>query len=77
MVQFFVWLVLTVVSYFLAPRPKSTAPNAATLDDFQVPTAEDGRAISWLFGSRDITAPDTEWYGDLNVTAVTKDTGGK
>lgn len=72
--QIVLWIVTTVISYALQPKPQNA--KAAGLGDFQVPTAEDGREIPVLFGTRDITGPNVVWYGDLKTKAV-KAKGGK
>jgi len=71
-----IWIVTTALSYFLAPKPKYNAPKAAGLGDFTVPTAEEGREIPVLFGTRDLSGPNVVWYGDLRVVPVQK-SGGK
>lgn len=73
-VQVALWVVSLVVSYALAPKPQSRPP--AGLGDFQVPTAEAGREIPVLFGTRDIKGPNVVWYGHLRSVAVKK-SGGK
>ena len=72
--QVVAWIITAVISAALAPKPPK--PKAAGLGDFQVPTAEDGREIPVLFGTRDITGPNVVWYGDLKTKAV-KAKGGK
>jgi hypothetical protein len=59
----------------LLPGPKN-AP-AMSLDDITAPTAEEGREIPVLFGTRDIKGPNVVWYGDLKTTAVKKKGGKK
>ena len=68
-------LVIAVAVY--AGMPKIQPPKAAALEDFQLPTAEEGRGISVLFGTRDIKGPNVVWYGDLKVQAVKKKGGKK
>lgn len=66
-----VWFVAaTVISIALAPRPPNR--KAAALEDFQVPTAEEGRSIPVVFGTVKITGPNVVWYGDLDKQAVRK-----
>ena len=72
--QIALWVVLQIVSYALTPKPQ--APSPAGLGDFQVPTAEEGREIPVLFGTRDIDGPNVIWYGDLRVVAI-QASGGK
>lgn len=70
--QFLVYLAVlllaTYVSYALAPKPPK--PKSAQLEDFEIPTAQQGRPIPVVFGSPTITGPNVVWYGDLNVKDV-------
>lgn len=68
------FVVSFVVAYATAPKPQSQKP--AGLGDLQVPTAEEGREVPVLFGTRDIKAPNIVWYGDLRTVAI-KSKGGK
>jgi hypothetical protein len=63
-----------VVSYALTPKPQSAKP--AGLGEINVPTAEEGREIPVLFGTRDLSGPNIVWYGDFRTVAVRK-SGGK
>jgi hypothetical protein len=69
------WVVTTVISYALQPKPKSQP--AAGLGDFKVPTAEEGREIPVLFGTRDVEGPNVVWYGHLRAQAIKKKGGKK
>ncbi len=55
-----------------AMQPKTQPTKAAGLGDFTVPTAEDGREIPVLFGTREITGPNVVWYGHLRTVAIRK-----
>ena len=68
-------VVSAVISY--ATRPKIQNAKPASLSDFDVPTAEEGREIPVLFGTRDIEAPNVVWYGDMKAKAVKKKGGKK
>ncbi|MGX1259791.1 VWA domain-containing protein [Sinorhizobium fredii] len=52
----------------LAPKPQNAKP--ASLDDFEAPTAEEGREIPVLFGTKDIKGPNVVWYGNLKTQAI-------
>jgi hypothetical protein len=65
-----VFIVALVVAYAMAPKPQSQPP--ATLDDIKAPTADVGREIGVLFGTRDIKGPNVVWYGHLRTVAVKK-----
>ncbi len=54
-------------------RIKNAKP--ATASEFNVPTAEEGRAIPVLFGTRRLTSPNVVWYGDLKIVAITDEVG--
>ena len=61
-------IVSMVVSYAMQPKPQ-TRP-AAGLGEFNVPTAEVGREIPVLFGTRDMGGANVVWYGDLRTQKV-------
>lgn len=62
-----------LISYALAPKP--AIPKPASLEDFDVPTAEQGREIAVAFGTVTITGPNCIWYGNLGTEAIVKETG--
>lgn len=65
----FVWfLVSLIVSVALAPKPPK--PKAATIDDFDLPTAELDRPLPVVFGTKRITGPNVLWHGDLANTRI-------
>lgn len=63
------WVITTVISSALQPKPKSNI-RPAGLGDFDVPTAEEGREIPVLQGTRDLLAPQSVWYGHLKTKKV-------
>lgn len=70
-----VFVVALVVAFAYAPKPQSQPP--AGLGDVKVPTAEEGREIPVLFGTRYIEGPNVVWYGDLKTVAIRKKGGKK
>lgn len=72
-VQLFWFVVTTLVSIALAPKPKP--PRQAAIDDFQFPQAEEGRPIPVAFGTVMITGSNVLWYGDLSSTKIKKSSG--
>lgn len=73
--QFVIMLIIAlVVSYALRPKPPE--PKPASLADFDVPTADEGRPIPVVFGTVTVTGPNVVWYGDLGTKAIKK-SGGK
>lgn len=67
--------VALVITYSLTPKPQNVKP--AGIDEIQVPTAEVGREIPVLFGTRDLSGPNVVWYGDLKAVAIKKKGGKK
>jgi Putative phage tail protein/Protein of unknown function (DUF2793) len=66
-----VWfLISTLASIALAPKPPK--PKPASLEDFDVPTAEEDRPIPVLFGTKRITGANVVWYGDLSTSKIKK-----
>jgi hypothetical protein len=75
--QVVIALALTALSYALSPRPKTEAPKAAGLDEFDLPTAEEGRPIPVAFGTVLLRGPNVVWAGDLKVEPIRKKGGKK
>jgi len=69
-VQLAIMVVCAVLSYALAPKPPE--PPKPSLDDFSLPTAEEGRAIPVVFGTVWVSGPNVLWYGDLRTTPIRK-----
>jgi hypothetical protein len=69
------YLASFVLSYLLAPKPKSQPP--AGVGDITAPTAEAGREIPVLFGTRKLEGANVVWYGDLRTAAIKKKGGKK
>jgi len=72
------WFIVTfalalVASYLLMPKPETRPP--AGLGDFTVPTAEVGREIPVLFGSRELKGANVVWYGHLKIVPIQKKSG--
>lgn len=68
----FVSLVMTVVGELLHPKQKPQNAKASGLDDFDIPTAEEGRSIPVMVGKVQISGPNVVAYGDLESVALTK-----
>jgi hypothetical protein len=70
----FYYALMSLLSYLLAPKPKSMPP--AAVGDGDIPIAEEGGEIPVLFGTRDIGGANVVWYGDIRTVAI-KSKGGK
>lgn len=70
--SFFIALAFAVVGELL--RSKQSPPNAraSSLDDFDIPTAEEGRSIPAFAGKVKFKGPNVTWYGDLEVQPIKK-----
>lgn len=70
-----IFVVALVVGYALTPKARATPPPG--LSQIQAPTAEEGREIAVLFGTKDVQGPNVVWYGDLRTVAIKKKGGKK
>ncbi len=73
-IQIIILIVALIVAIALAPKPPIPKPPA--LSDFDVPVAEQGRDIPWIFGEGYVRGYNVVWYGDLSTWAI-KEKGGK
>lgn len=73
-VYFAVLIVSSILSALLAPKPPK--PKPASLEDFDVPTADEDRDIPVVFGTVTVTGPNVVWYGNLSARAIKKKVGG-
>jgi hypothetical protein len=64
--------VLMVVAELIRPKQNPQNAKASGLDDFDAPTAEEGRSIPVFAGKVKITGPNLTWYGDLEAQPVKK-----
>ncbi|QBQ71189.1 tail assembly structural protein [Shewanella phage S0112] len=67
-------IVVIVLAFALRPKPPS--PTPPSLNDLDVPTAEQGKPIPVVFGTYVVQSPNIVWYGDLGYNAI-KSGGGK
>lgn len=76
--QFLAYIAVLIISTFvaIALAPKPPKPKPASLSDFDIPTADQGRPIPIVFGTKLVTGPNVVWYGDLSTKAI-KQSGGK
>lgn len=79
MVQIFIQLAIIIVSALIsaALAPKQQPPKPAALDDFDAPTADEGRPIGVVFGDVWISGPNVIWYGHLRSEPIKKGGGKK
>jgi len=67
------FVVALVVSFALTPKPQIQTPG---IGEIKAPTADDGREIPVLFGTRNLTGPNVVWYGDIKTVPI-RTKGGK
>lgn len=70
-----VFVASLVLAYAFLPRPQ-TAPPPAT-SEVTAPTAELGREIPVLFGTRDLEGPNCVWYGNVRLVPIKSKAGKK
>jgi hypothetical protein len=62
------WVVATLITIALSPKPPK--PKPASITDFDVPTAEEDRAIPVLFGRVLVSGPNVVGYGGLSNSKI-------
>lgn len=77
--QFLAYIAVLLVAYIVAVAlaPKPPKPKPASLEDFEIPIAEQGRPIPVAFGTVTVTGPNVVWYGDLRTKPIKSRTGKK
>lgn len=73
-IYYVVLAAFAIYTYKKIPKPQSQ--KAPGFGDLKVPTAEEGRAIPVLFGTKLIKSPQVSWYGDFESVPI-KSKGGK
>ena len=68
------FIVTSIISHLLAPKPPK--PKPAALSDFDVPTADEGKPVPVVFGTVLVKGPNVVWFGDLRTSPI-KSGGGK
>lgn len=63
---------LFLLAEFLRPKPNLENARPATLDEFNIPTATEGRHVPVVYGTNEITGPNVIDYGDLRTVAITE-----
>jgi len=66
--NFILGIALYFLQLVLAPKPQNAKP--ASLQDFNVPVAEEGKEIPVVFGTVNIKSPNVVWYGDLRLLPI-------
>jgi len=64
------WAAMFALSQLLTPEPELENARPRTLDDFNFPTATEGRMIPLTWGRDKIKGPNVIWYGDLKTVAI-------
>ena len=67
-IMFAISLIVAIVT-----RPRAPQTKSLTLQDFDIPTAEEDRSIPVIFGTQTITGPNVVWHGDFEPDVQTKD----
>jgi len=74
--QYIVYFVIALVAVYVM-QPKAQTRPPAGFDEIQVPTAEEGREIPVVFGTKVVKSPNVVWYGDYLTRAIRVKSGKK
>ncbi len=70
LVQFLIYAAIFIASELLRPKPELEDAQAATFDDFQIPTTDPKRPIPIIWGRTRVQSPGIVWYGDYRTEAI-------
>lgn len=68
----FLWVASFALSQLLTPEPDIENARPASLNDFNFPTATEGRVIPLNWGTDLVKGPNVIWYGDLKAYPITE-----
>ena len=64
-------VIMAAIAYFTMPKPKQPQKmKPISLEQFDIPTAEEGRPVQVLFGKKFVAAPNVVWFGHLRSVPV-------
>ncbi len=64
------WAVFFVASQLLTPEPEIENARPASLNDFNFPTATEGRVVPLVTGTDEVKGPNVVWYGDYSAVPI-------
>ena len=70
-------LVVALAVYSISNMPKPESQKPASLEDANIPIAEEGKEIPVIFGTVHITGPNVVGYWTLDAVAIRKKGGKK
>lgn len=65
-IQLLIGIGFEILGYLMAPKAKD-ATKPPSLDDIKGPTAEHGRPIPVVFGTKRLKSPNAVWTGDKSI----------
>ena len=68
-----IFVVALVVAYCMAPKPQTAPPPG--MGEVKGPTAQEGREIPVLFGTRIVSGPNILWFGDVKAMPIKEEVG--
>lgn len=74
LIYYIVMIIIAILSYVLRPKPPT--PKPATLEEFELPSPDEGTPQRVIFGERRKKEWEILWYGNLR-TAKIKSKSGK
>jgi hypothetical protein len=64
------WMATFALSQMLMPKPEIEDARPMSLNDFDFPTATEGRVIPLHWGTDLVKGPNVIWYGDLRTVPI-------
>lgn len=61
--QLLLAIAVDIAGYLLTPKPS----NNTSAEDIQAPTAESGKTMTVIFGTRSVKSPNVLWFGNKQI----------
>lgn len=72
-IYYIIMAVVAILSYVL--RPKPATPKPATLEEFELPSPDEGTPQRVIFGERRKKQWEVLWYGNLRTSSIKSKSG--
>ena len=72
-IYYVIMLVISILSYVLRPKPPT--PKPALLEEFDLPSPDEGTAQRVIFGERRKKQWEVLWYGNMRTDRIRTSSG--
>lgn len=73
LIYYIIMIIIAILSYVLRPKPPT--PKPATLEEFELPSPDEGTPQRVIFGERRKKEWEILWFGDLRNAKIKTSSG--